>query len=60
MRNKTLLATENVKIDGVWRVVEVWGNTLSLAARLGPKAARRTNQKTGIADNALVVKVRPA
>ena len=60
MKNQsTLLGTEAVRIDGQWRVVEVWGNVLQLACNLGPKAARNKSRRSSVRFGALTVKVRP-
>lgn len=54
-----LLATEVVRIDGVWRNVEVYANTLQLACSMGPKAARTKSQQSRVRFGAVRVKVLP-
>lgn len=59
MKNKVLLGTEAVRIDGQWRVVDVWGNVLQLACSLGPKAARNKSGRSAVCSGAVAVQVRP-
>lgn len=41
------IATESVRINGTWRVVDIWVDTLALACKLGPKAAKNPANKVG-------------
>ena len=44
--SKKLIATESVRINGTWRSVEVYIDSLALACNMAPKAAEK---KTGVA-----------
>jgi hypothetical protein len=59
MSKPSLIATENVRIDGQWRVVDVYVNTLEVACNMGPKAAATKSQRATARFGGLAVKVRP-
>lgn len=54
-----IVAIENVRIDGQWRTVEVVVNTLGLACRMGPKAARSKSSRSSAVFGNVRVKVKP-
>jgi hypothetical protein len=57
--NRKLIGTECVRIDGVWRVVEVYVDVLALACSLAPRAARTKSQASSVRFGSVRVKVRP-
>lgn len=54
-----LIGTEAIRINGQWRYVEVYVDTLSLAANMGPKAAATKSGQSKVRFGAVRVKVQP-
>ena len=59
MKNKRCIAVENVRIDGAWREVEIWVNTLRLAVNMADRACRSKSGKSSARFGAIVAKARP-
>lgn len=57
--NAKLIATENVRVNGVWREVEVYVNTLELACNMARKATESKSGNARARFGAIRVKVRP-
>jgi hypothetical protein len=60
MSKLELAATETVRVDGVWRQVEVYINTLQLASNMAPRAARSKSNSARARFGAIRIKVLPA
>lgn len=62
---RKLIGTESVRINGTWRIVDVWVDTLAVACKLGPKAATNKPSTMGtrravVAGGHMAVVLRPA
>jgi hypothetical protein len=56
---RKLIGTEAVRINGQWRTVEVYADTLGLAVHMGHKAARSKTLKSKVVFGGVMVKVLP-
>jgi hypothetical protein len=54
-----LIGTENVRVNGAWRQVEVYVDTLALACNMARKAAESKSQQSRVRFGAVRVKVLP-